>query len=141
MFGGLYSGIAPGYLRYYDYGVSKDSIQNVIDIFLEENPQYRVPEKWKEAYLKRASTFSDDFFIYFNQSPEELYWVKYYRDKMYWQEHPKNSRIVLVGVFTHDEKWNLYDEFKLCYKGKKRIEKRFEKEILSKLKYSYIKVK
>jgi hypothetical protein len=148
-----------GHIRFYDYNVPKDTLQYIINQFLEKNPSYKFPSNdldWQKYHLQDSSIIwmindKDQVeaqyihgkktrdLIYFKQTKEEVYWIGYSGDEKYWKEHPTNSRLALIG-FSKKGKYCLLNN-RLGLREKKRIEKRFEKEVLFKLPYPYLKVK
>jgi predicted small lipoprotein YifL len=126
-----------GHIYYYDYDIPKDSLKQALTEFFEENPQYKKPEKFKE-YTGEDFRKGLDVFFYFKENPEELYWAGYMEgDQSYLDAHPDECTFGLIAFASPGGRWQY--ERNLWFWEEKRVRERFEKEILSKLKYKYVK--
>lgn len=150
-----------GHIRFYDYNVSKDTLRSAIKQLLSANPAYNFPNNdsaWKpyisadsvtdwfadnDGHLHRRyrQLWDKEEYIYFKNKREEVYKLHYYRDRDYWNRNPYYSRLALVGVVKKGGKWGYADPiFGIFFRGKRRVEKRLEKEILDKLPYKFEKM-
>lgn len=150
-----------GRITFYEYSVSKDTIENAITTFLIKNPEYAFPKNdsaWKKYTPKDSAIYYDQIenhlvdkyrdlrkfqvYVYFKKKPEEVYRLKYYMNEEYWVNHPNYSRIALVSVVKKGGKWRYSDPiFNTFFIGRRRVEKKLEQEILNKLPYKYVKIK
>jgi len=146
----------------YDYRVSKDTLQASIKRFLSANPAYSFPRNdsaWKPyapADSVMAWSFEDDGhihgsyrnlkereeYIYFKNGPEEVYELHYYMDRDYWNKNPHFSRLILAAVVKKGGKWRYCPDhvFGVFFRGRKRVERRLEKELLNKLPFKFEKM-
>ncbi|WP_341904158.1 hypothetical protein [Fluviicola taffensis] len=148
-----------GKITSYDFDVSKDSLELAVNQFLAKNELYRFPKNdpaWK-AYAPEDSVIdyqlidgvmvhkykkltNIEVYFYFKDEPEEVYEMKYYMNKEYWDNHPFNSSLMLISVVEKGGKWRYSDPvFNRFFRGRKRVEKRLEEEVLKKLPYKYKK--
>ena len=150
-----------GRITFYEYSVSKDTIENAVKSFLIKNPEYAFPKNdsvWKKYIPKDSMRIYDvvdnhvvykytdltktRIHIYFKKEPEEVYFLGYYMDEKYWNDHPFYSRVALVSVVKKGGKWRYSDPiFNTFFIGRRRVEKKLEQEILNKLPYKYVKIK
>lgn len=77
--GGLESG------KYHYFQCSRGEIKTCIDSFLEVDSIYNVPEKWihKKNYLEKNYDFMYGKCVYFNQTPEEMYYFSLVKNDYY----------------------------------------------------------
>ena len=120
-----------GHISFYNFNASKAEIENEIMSTINDDSTYTVPKKW-------LSHTSDDYFkriyIYFKDKPEELYQIGF-TNEADWQDSP-SSRLGLISVYSGHQ---FQYESDLSKKEIQRITKRFETQILSKVKYPYSK--
>lgn len=154
----LFSCGTTGKIAFYDYQVSKDTLQTCINNFLTKNENYVFPindSAWInytpqdsvisyeliEDHLVYKNLKCSEVYIYFKEKPEEVYRLSYYMDEKYWMNHPNYSRLVLVSIVKKGKKWRYSDPiFNSFFRGRKRVEKRLELEVLNKLQCKYLKV-
>jgi hypothetical protein len=119
-----------GHVKFYDFNNSKYEIEkNLIEV-INRDSTFEVPPKWIE------STTGDVFkmyYVYFHQTPEELYMIGFTGDSAKWKQSP-TCRLGLIGVYD-GIRWRF--ESDLSQKEERRIQRRFEESILSKLKYYF----
>lgn len=148
-----------GKIASYDFGVSKDSLELAVNQFLTKNEGYRFPKndpEWKAftpedsvidyqlidgaVYRTYKKLTNSEVYFYFKNEPEEVYELKYYMNKEYWDNHPFSCSLMLVCVVNKGGKWRYSDPiFNSFFRGRKRVEKRLEEEVLIKLPYKYKK--
>ena len=117
-----------------NFATAKKNIEKAIDTLFLKNPELEIPEKWKEydTWKKRGFGFLDTRIFYFQSEPEEMYYVSFVSDGN--EKQDKNGPTILAvrSVFTkRHNNWLKEEDF--GDDEKKRIEKRFEAEIISKL--------
>lgn len=120
------------------FPVPDQELHKAIEHLFEFDPQYHFPEKWKfktESWTKDYF-FLKPYFFYFKDSPEEMYYVTLIEAGT--GDNPNYSRLAIRGVGDGVELWKKYE--KLNDAEKARIQKRFEKEIITKLE-KYTKTK
>lgn len=119
-------------MEVYNYSNSKIRIEQelnrVVDIETDT-----IPVKWKQ-YCE-IFDFMDDRFIYFKNKPEEVLRLSFVGDSSNWNSET-NCQLTLFDWFD-GSKW--VRNFDIKSEDKKRIVKRLETEILSKMRYSYRK--
>ena len=118
-----------GHISFYDFNVPKAEVEKEIMLIINSDSTYAVPKKW-------LSHTSDDYFkriyIYFKDKPEELYQIGF-TNEADWQHSP-SSRLGLISVYSGQQ---FQYESDLSKKELQRITKRFETQILSKVKCPY----
>ena len=124
------------------FPVSKVKIVLAIDSLYKENPEIKIPEKWKEndSWKKRGYGFLDTRIFYLKNNPEEMYYVSFIGDGNDSIQSDKSLiRVAVRAVFTNRyRKWFYEKDFD--ENERKRIEDRFDSEIISKLeKYTGVK--
>jgi hypothetical protein len=121
-----------GHMIFYDFKYSKYEVENEINRVINENQNYVVPVKWKDC---NKGDYYERIYVYMKSNPEELYRIGFTEDSTVWK-NSSTSRLGLISQFDGDA-WRYNDE--LSKKDVDRITKRFEHEILSKIKYEYYK--
>ena len=122
-----------GHVQFYNFNASKYEVEKELLNIINKDSLHSVPVKW--ADINKDPGPIELIYLYFSQSPEEMYQVGFTGTITQW----KNSsycKLSLDGVFNGDH-WGFKKE--LSYNEMKRIRERFEKEILSKIKYGYCK--
>lgn len=120
--------------------VSKKKIENAIDSLYANNPQYRTPGKWLvyDDWSERGYNFLESRIFYFESSPEEMYYISFVGASA----SPADTftcTLAVRAVFKEEEgRWYTEEDFNL--QEQKRIENRFDKEIISKIE-SYANAK
>jgi hypothetical protein len=117
---------------FYDFYHSKYEVEDEIKRVINENQNYVVPVKWKDS--NKGDIF-ETIYVYMKSNPEELYQIGFTDDSAVWK-NSSTSRLALILQFDGDT-WR--NNAELSRKEKDRITKRFEHEILSKIKYEYNK--
>ena len=119
------------------FPVSKENLTIAINKLYQDNPNYKVPDKWKYADSSEIKSY---FFLpsvtfYFKNNPEEMYYVTFIGDDAMLADKSKISidirSVSSDGNYDGENNWVRYDNQTLL--EKQRIEKRFDEEIISKL--------
>lgn len=117
----------------------KKNIVASIDSIYKMYPSYKIPDKWKyhDDWKRRGYDFLDSRIFYFKSEPEEMYYVTFLGDANDSVQTNQNNTSISIRAFL---KYNLGDSFESWHtedqcrsKEKKRIEKRFNEEIISKI--------
>jgi len=120
-----------GHIQFYDFTVPKLEVKKELISIINSNNKYKAPTHWNNYELGETS---DDIFIYFDSNPKELYVVGF---REYKELFDKNESILaLIGIFD-GKLWHFARD--LNRNEENRAKGRLEKEILSKMKYSYNK--
>lgn len=109
-------------------------LRSDIDSLFYKNPQYKLPEKWEDLddWSKRGLGFLNGKFFYFNSVPEEMYYVTIDSSSI---NGPRKATMFIRSV-NMGYRWFNYAD--MDDKEKKRIEERFDNEIVLKLnKYTH----
>lgn len=121
-----------GHLVFYHFDANKYDVEKEIVNVINKDFAYKLPTKWSGV---NKGDYFEMIYIYFKNNPEEIYRTGFTGDSSLWK-HSSTSRLALVSQFDGDI-WR--NESELSNKEVERIEKRFETEILSKIKYTYYK--
>ena len=118
--------------------VKKSELNKAFDTLYSKFPKYKIPNKWEkfDDWQERGYDFLDARLIYFENNPEEMYYLTFIGDSI--QSNSYTSVISIRAVCNGSAKWLLVSDF--SKKEKERIEKRFDKEIIFKLE-SYLNIK
>ena len=108
----------------------KKQLEIAIDSLYANYPEYKIPGKWVNFndWSRAGYDFLESRIFYFNSSPEEMYYVTFTGDTT---ESSTKIGIGIRAIDRGDYYWLL--EKDLDSKEIKRIEKRFDAEIVSKL--------
>ena len=120
------------------FATPKQNIEKAIDTLFAKNPEFKIPEKWKEYdnWKKSGYDFLDTRIFYFQSEPEEMYYVSFVENGNKKQDENGPTILAIRSVFRH--RWLNEEDY--GDKEKQRIENRFDKEVISKLeKYSGVK--
>src|SRR5690606_9957134 len=131
---GFGAGTLGGFDTYF-FPTSKKVITNSIDSLYSRHPEYKIPEKWLslDNWKQRGYDFLDTRIYYFNSAPEEMYYVSFYADANDSIQLDKTKTGISVRAINNGNGWMLEEETNSSEKI--RIEKRFYKEIVSKLEF------
>ena len=121
-----------GHIVFYDLDNNKYTVEMKLLNVINKDSFYVVPSKWE--FSKEGDIF-ERIYVYFKNNPEEMYRIGFTGDSAVWK-NSSNCRLGLISQWV-DNGWN--NESDLSRKEKERIQERFEREILSKIKYRYIK--
>ncbi len=121
-----------GHIVFYNFNATKYDVENALLNVINADSNYITPIKWKEH---TEGDYFERIYIYFKGSPEELYQLGFNYDSTIWRESA-TSRLAFISIYQGDQ---FQYESDLSAKEIKRVEKRFETEILQKLKITYYK--
>jgi len=116
------------------FPTSKRNLVKAIDTLFARIPDYKIPDKWRslDDWRERGYNFLDARIFYFKSEPEEMYYVSFYGDANdSIQIDTNRTGIAIRAVNNGTGTWIL--EENTSSSDKKRIEARFDKEIISKL--------
>ena len=123
------------------FPTSKKALEVAFDSLYAKYPEYRTPAKWDSIndWSKRGYDFLESRIFYFKSSPEEMYYITFIGDSTVLADTTK-IEIGIRAIYNGHKfgKWLLNSE--LDTKEKRRIESRFDNEIVSKLE-EYTKTK
>ena len=125
-----------GHIMLYNFNAPKYDVHKEILDVINKDSTYTVPKKWIEVAkeAKEAGDGLEYFFLYFKHKPEEMYEMQF-ADSASWNNSLKSSLGLNSRFDGHFWKYGK----DLSSKENERITKRFEDEILSKLKYGFEK--
>ena len=129
----VYSCGTTGHIQFYNYNVSKDALENDLLSVINEDSLYTAPSKWNDYELGIDTVY--DIFVLFQSNPKEIYQFDFIGPPTDWKVST-TCKLALVGVFD-GKLWHF--EKDLSSDEEARVMKRFEEEILSKIKYPYSK--
>lgn len=116
------------------FSTSKRMLVEAIDTLFAKHPEYKIPDKWKslDDWHESGYDFLDSRIFYFKAEPEEMYYVTFYGDANdSTQADTTKTGIAIRAVSNNTSTWVL--EGNTSSAEKKRIENRFDREIVSKL--------
>jgi hypothetical protein len=112
----------------------KEKIRKAIDSLFVVYPEYRIPEKWGywDNWKERGYGFLQSYIFYFEGRPEEMYYVTILGDGKT-QADSAHTEIAIRAINRGKNRWLLHED--LSEGEKDRIMRRFDSEIISKLKF------
>jgi len=122
-----------------NFRTSHPVLEAAIDTLYDKNPEYNVPAKWAQDSSMGMKPLPYMFrkIFYFKSNPEEMYYVSLIDDSVMTGDTSQTG--LAIRAVNRGDGWMKADKFD--YKQAKKIQKRFNKEIISKLKeYSKAKV-
>lgn len=123
------------------FPTSKTKLEIAIDSLYSNYPDYRMPEKWKEydSWSKRGYDFLESRIFYFKNEPEEMYYVTFVGE----EETLKDTTHIDIAISSaYRRRTGNWSEEDFGKEEEIRIQKRFKREIISKLeKYTKTKAK
>jgi len=125
----------------YSFHTSKDTLERAIDTLFAKYPEYKMPQKWEQynTLKPRPASYLENKYFYFKDQPEEMYYVVLI-DNLVMTGDSSRAGLAIRAVNTGKSKWLL--ESALGYGDERRIAKRFDTEIISKLQqYTGAKVR
>jgi hypothetical protein len=126
----LYSCGTTGHIKFYYFDASKKEVEKRLKEIINQDSLHIVPSKWKEHTM---GDYFERYYVYFSNSPEEMYQIGFTGDSSDWK-NANYSKLGLICVYAGEQ---FEYENDLSYREIKRIEKRFEEEILSRLDLIY----
>lgn len=121
-----------GHIVFYHFNASKYEVEKEIDSLLKTDSTFHVPLKWKEH---TEGDYFERKYFYFKSNPEELYQIGFTGDSTVWKQSA-TSRLGFIAIYQGNQFQYQSD---LSSKTIERITKRFENEVLSRIKYTYYK--
>ena len=114
---------------------SKRTLVAAIDSLFAQNPEYKIPEKWKKenTWSERGYDFLDTRIFYFKSEPEEMYYVSFYGDANDSIQKDTTTTGISIRAINNGANYNWSKESYISYSEKNRIIKRFQDEIISKI--------
>ncbi|WP_295671699.1 hypothetical protein [uncultured Mucilaginibacter sp.] len=102
-----------------------------MDSIFSKNPQYKIPEKWRDLdnWSQRGFGFLKGKIFYFKTSPEEMYYVTMLGDSI--DDDIKLKTTIAIRAINTGYRWFKYNE--LSDEERKRINERFNEEIVPRL--------
>jgi hypothetical protein len=115
-----------------NFKTSHQILERAIDTLYAKYPDYQIPQKWKayDNFYVRPSKFLSKKIFYFKSQPEEMYDVTLIDDSIMTGDTSQTG--LAIRAINRGGAWIQQD--KLTYKQQKKIQKRFNKEIIAKLK-------
>jgi hypothetical protein len=116
----------------FNFHKDKQQLEAAIDTLYAQHPEYKVPPEWAKYNNPPLSTapYIENKLFYFKDSTREMYCVTLIDDSAMSRDSAR-SGLAIRAINKGSDKW-LRDE-DAGYKEQKRIEKRFDKEIIAKL--------
>jgi len=119
-----------GHIRFYNFDRPKREVKEDLLKAINTDSAYSVPQKWKESTV---GDLFEMYYVYFHSGPEEMYQIGFTGDSTQWKAS-STCKLALIGIYDGDT-WKF--EKDLSRKEEKRIQNRFETNILSKLNYKF----
>lgn len=123
------------------FRTSTDTLERAIDTLFAQHPEYKVPAQWeqyKNLKVRPADYVENKYFYLKSDTPEMYYVVLINNLKM--RGDSSHTGLAIRAVNRGSDKW--IREPDLDYKDEKRIARRFDTEIISKLQeYTGAKVR
>ena len=120
-----------GHIVFYNFNTFKYDVEKELLNIINTDSAYTVPVKWR---VHTEGDYFERIYFYF-KNPEELYQVGFNYDSTIWKQSTI-SRLAFISIYKEIQ---FQYESDLSNKEIARIQKRFETEILAKIKYSYYK--
>lgn len=110
-----------------------DKFDTLLQIFLQTHPMYAVPDSVNPRFIGDSSCdcncFSLERYVYFNNSPKEIYYLTYSTDTMY----ATGAGVIDIIYLFKNEEWSCLKTSRLNSTEKARIKNRLDTAILQKL--------
>ena len=115
------------------FPVPKQRLAKAIDSLYKESPDYKIPSKWQhlDDWHERGYDFLDSRIFYFKNRPEEMYYISFIGMPEDSALNSRSATIAIRAVCDGTSGWTL--EENTSRSEKKRIEERFDREIIAKL--------
>jgi len=117
------------------FPTSKRILVVAIDSLFAEHPEYKIPNKWKKEddWKERGYDFLDTRIFYFKSEPEEMYYVSFYGDANDSVQVDTTKTGISIRAIDNNTNYLWTKEDDISSSEEKRINKRFQNEIISKL--------
>jgi hypothetical protein len=117
------------------FPTSKRIVVIAIDSLFAQHPEYEIPDKWKvhDDWKKRGYEFLDTRIFYFKSKPEEMYYVSFYGDANDSVQVDTTKTGISIRAVHNNANYLWTKEDDISSSEEKRINKRFQSEIISKL--------
>jgi hypothetical protein len=121
-----------------NFKTSHTILNAAIDTLYFKNPEYKIPATWLryDNFAAKPSTYLFKKIFYFKDKPEEMYYVSLIDDSIMTGDTSQTG--LAIRAVNRGGEWMQVDKFD--YKQQRKIQRRFNKEIISKLK-EYTKAK
>lgn len=122
------------------FPTSKMRLAKAIDSLYKEYDTYKLPVKWKhlDDWHERGYDFLDSRIFYFRNQPEEMYYISFIGMPEDSALNERSGTIAIRAVCDSASGWIL--EENTSRSQKRRIEDRFDSEIIAKLeRYTGVK--
>jgi hypothetical protein len=115
-----------------NFKTSHAILNAAIDTLYFKNPEYKIPAKWLryDNFAAKPSTYLFKKIFYFKDKPEEMYYVSLIDDSIMTGDTSQTG--LAIRAVNRGDEWMQVDKFD--YKQQRKIQRRFNKEIISKLK-------
>lgn len=116
----------------FQFRKDKQDLEAAIDTLLAKNPEYKTPANWAAGSHLPLSTspYLENKTFYFQAGPQEVYCVTLIDDSAMSRDSAR-AGLAIRAINNGGDKWLL--EGDMDFKEQKRVQKRFEKEIISRL--------
>jgi hypothetical protein len=117
------------------FPTSKQTLAAAIDSLFAIYPEYKIPDKWKKEddWKERGFDFLDSRIFYFKSEPEEMYYVSFYGDANDLHQADTTKTGISIRAINNVANYNWTKESDISSSEERRINKRFQNEIISKL--------
>ena len=121
-----------------NFKTSHPILEVAIDSLYIQHPEYKTPQKWAQynSLAIKPLPYMFKKIFYFKSNPEEMYYVSLIDDSVMTGDTSQTG--LAIRAVYRGGGWLQEDKFN--YKEQKQIQRRFNKEIISKLK-GYTKAK
>ena len=119
------------------FPTSKRVLVIAIDSLFAQYPDYRIPDKWKKEddWKERGYGFLDSRIYYFKTKPEEMYYVSFCGDANDSLQIDTTRTGISIRAIDDSINYRWTKESDISSSEKRRIEKRFQDEIILKLEH------
>ncbi|CAG5002258.1 hypothetical protein DYBT9275_02852 [Dyadobacter sp. CECT 9275] len=120
-----------GAFQKWSFAISEMQMEKGIENLYTQNPNCRIPEKWVhlDDWKQGGYGFLNGKIFYFEDQPEEMYFVSYYEGSM----DSQDVLVISVRAVNNGSSWSTVDDFRFREPEQKRIDNRFHEEIIKKL--------
>lgn len=127
-----------GSFQKWRFPISEKQFDAEVNAFFKSNLQYGIPQKWKhlDSWNKNGYSSLNGKIFYFNEKPEEMYYVSYSPDVDGFEDEKKSkSTTISVRAINagNDGGWNTVEDLEKNKNEINRVNERFYKQIIVKL--------